>query len=559
MAVSVSDSVTIKKLVAAGNDEVWYEMSAGTMTELDTSTVAGQSSGAIDTSDQLNMFEAYQKVFVVNGANLRVADFINTKLTSDAEITTYLPSRGDILSQVQNGGDIAYMVVDYISAWASSKHLIYGYAYYAGSATAFVANKDVKNTNGDTVIALANLSVPDLDSPHWYDWTPFNGASNDNAFGTLPNKAYLGCLYRGRNVLSGDPEHPFQWYMSRQANPWDFAYVANDPGSPVAGGNSDAGEIGDIIRALISYKDDYLIFGCATSMWYLSGDATVGGSLNELDLTVGIYGANSWCFDGEGNLYFWGTNGIYMTTIPGTPECISNIQLPGLIADEAADPTTHRITMAYDRIRAGLLISITKLSDGSNSNWWLDLRSKGFFPESYTDECGVYALFHYGANDTAYRDLLLGCKDGYIRKFNSALKSDNNSADAAGVGTDAISSHVTFGPIPMSDDPKFTGKLTGLNCVTAGGATDGSQSDSDNIECRVFTADSAENVIEKLSADTSPDMAKTIKAPGRQRGGSTRRKVKGVYMGIKLENTTAAETWGFEQLMIDLKNSGRLK
>ena len=118
----------------------------------------------------------------------------------------------------------------------------------------------------------------------------------------MPNKAYLGCLYRGRCTLSGDPEHPYQWYMSRQGNPWDFAYIANDAGSPVKGGDSDAGEIGDIVRTLISYKDDYLIHGCATSCWFVAGDPAEGGSINELDLTVGMFGANSWCFDGEGNL-----------------------------------------------------------------------------------------------------------------------------------------------------------------------------------------------------------------------------------------------------------------
>ena len=135
MAVAINERATIKRLIAAGNDDIYYEdlgVAAGEMAELDT------SGGAIDTSDQLNMFEAYQKVFVVNGANLKVADFVNTKLTSDAEITTYLPSHGDILSQVQNGGDIAYMVVDFVSAWAGGAHLIYGYAYYAGSATAFL-------------------------------------------------------------------------------------------------------------------------------------------------------------------------------------------------------------------------------------------------------------------------------------------------------------------------------------------------------------------------------------------------------------------------------------
>ncbi len=526
-------------------------MAVGTMVELDT------SSGAIDTSDNLNMFEALQKVFIVNGANLKVADFINTKLTSNTEITTYLPAHGDILSQVQNGGDIAYMVVDYISAWASSKHLIYGYAYYAGSATAFVTNKDVKDSDGNTVIALANLTTK-TDKPHWYDWTVYNG--DTTTYGTMPNKAYLGCLYRGRPVISGDPEHPHQWYMARQFHPWDFAYIANDAQSPVKGGNADAGEIGDIIRALIPYKDDYLIFGCATSMWFLAGDAADGGSINELDLTVGIFGANSWCFDGEGNLYFWGTNGLYKTAIPGTPKCISEYKLPNLVDDEAVDPATHRITLAYDRVRAGILICVTKLSDGSNSNYFYDLRTLdeagigGFFPESYPDECGPYSLFYYAANDSDYRDLLVGCKDGYIRKFDESAKDDD-----IGGSDQLIDSYVQFGPLQIADDPKFEGKITGLDIISAGTLPSGGSSDSNDIDCKLYVADSAEKIIEKLAADTNPNFSKTFVAAGRRRGSNIKRKIRGVYTGIKLGNDTAAETWGFEQLLIDGKKSGRLK
>ena len=536
-------------------------MAVGTMVKL------ADSDGDIDTSDNLNIFEALQKVFVVNGANLKVADFINTKITVSA--MTSPPAHGDILTQDQTDSKYAYMVVDFVN---TTKTLIYGYAYYAGGATAFLTTIDISSNNATATmnpspIPNANISVVTA-KPHWYDWTVYPDViltidSSTKSYGSMPNKAYLGCLYRGRCILSGDPEHPHQWYMARQFNPWDFAYIANDAQSPVKGGNADAGEIGDIIRALIPYKDDYLIFGCATSMWFLAGDPAENGSINELDLTVGIFGANSFCFDGEGNLYFWGTNGIYKTTIPGTPKCISEIKLPDLVNDQVGsaviDPATHRITLAYDRVRSGILICITKLSDGSNSNYWYDLRTDGFFPESYANECGPYSLFYYAANDSDYRDLLVGCKDGYIRKFNETLKSDNDTADAAGVGTVAIDSYVQFGPLQIADDPKFEGKITGLDLISAGGAANGSQSDSNDVDCELYVAKSAEEIIEKLSAGTNPNFSKTLKAPGRRRGNNVRRKLRGVYVGIKLQNDTAAETWGFEQLLIDAKKSGRLK
>ncbi len=531
-------------------------MSASDMVELTTTAVAGESSGPIDCSDNLNMFELYQKVFITNGANLRVADFVNVKLTSNAEITTYLPSHGDTLKQDQGSSNIAYIVVDYVSKWASSKHLIYGYAYYSGSATAFDTTNNVVDSDSNTVIAGANLTTVTA-KPHWYDWTPYNGDSNSNAFGEMPNKAYIGCAWRGRAVFAGNPEHPHQWYMSRQGNPWDYAYTSTDAQSAVAGGNADIGKIGEIVLTLASINRDYLMMGCASTVWLMEGDPMQGGNLNILDSSTGIFGANSWCYAGKYGVFFWGANGIYRADIPNTVECISEINLPSLINDRDADPSTHRITMGYDSIRGGITIAITKVSDGTNYNYYLDLKTGkfGFFPENYPAECAAYSMLFYSANSKDYRDLLLGSRDGYIMKFDDSVKDDTLTDDSAQV----INSHVSFGPIALGDTPGKEGKITNLSVETAGGGASGSQPDSDNILVKLWAENSAEKVIEKISGNTNPAFSKTISAPGRRHGDSIRRKISGRYGGIRLGNTTAGETWAMEQLLINGKVKGKFK
>jgi hypothetical protein len=552
MAVSLSDVVTYKRLITAGNDEIWYEdldVAAGTMTELSA------ANGDIDTSDQLNMFEAYQKVFIVNGANLKVADFVNTKITVSA--MTAPPAHGDILTQDQTGGNIAYMVVDFVN---TAKTAIYGYAYYAGSATAFNTTVDISSNNATATmnpspIPNANISAVTA-GPHWYDWTDYPDViltldASTKSYGALPNKAYIGCLYHGRGIISGNPEHPEQWYMTRQNNLWDWVYLAGDAGTPVKGQAADAGKLGDIVRCLIPYKDDYLIFGCATSIQFLSGDPSYGGEIGSLDATTGIFGANSWCWDGAGNLYFWGTNGFYKTTIPGIPICLSAIALPDLVKDEAADPSTYRITMAYDRRDYGINICITKLSDGSNSNYWYDLKTKGFFPETYPDECGPYSLFYYAANDTTLRDLLVGCKDGYIRKFDKTAEDDN-----IGGSDQAIDSYAVLGLIQLSDGIN-DGTLGNINIVSAGGESGGGESDSDDIDFSVFTARTSENIIEDVTAGTSK-LSGTFSSPGYQKGNKDRRKVRGRFGAVKIGNDTATETWGFEKITLDIKQIGRV-
>jgi len=605
-----SDKVTYKRLVVAGSDKIYYGgtgVSTGDMsTELDTSGYA------IDTSDQLNMFEGFQKVFVVNGAILGVADFVNTKIV-DADGFTNKPARGGIV--YQNGASAATMIVDYID---SANNAMYGYV----TAGTFEINTAITTKAGGAGDEIFPSPAAGLAKPRWYPWTPYD--NDTDTYGSMPAKAYLGCLYRGRCVLSGNPNYPHQWYMSKTGDPWNWDYSSIDPLTAAAGNNADAGETGDIIRALIPYKDDYLIFGCASTIWVLTGDPAQGGKIDEVDLTVGMFGANSWCFDGDGNLYFFGTGGIYRIPLGfRSVENLTEISLPNLVSDEDANPETHRITMAYDRKRHGILICITKLSDGSNSNYFYDLKLKGLFPESYPDECGAYSLFYYAANDNDYADLLVGCKDGYIRKFGKTTKNDN-----VGVTTDLISSYCVWPIQHLTEDNDKEGKLTSLTIELSGGlattklthaalatahakgdkltqavtgatmivafsnaaktltfghsttgvftatANDitgsgsgttfqatavgtGSFTDTDGVSYEIHVGDDAETVIEKIKDGVAPHSYGTLSNAGRK--ARIRSKVRGAWLGLKLYNSTKDESWAVNKIFGEIKEAGRIK
>lgn len=561
MAISISAYANLRRLVAIGNNELWWEtdVAAGTMVELTA------ANGDMDTTDQLNVFEAFQKAVVVNGANLKIADFNNTKITVTALTDNRCPAKGDILTQDQTGGNLAYMVVDFVN---TARTEIYGYAYYAGSATAFnttvdISSDDTTGSMDPNPIPNANISAVTA-PPHWYDYVAYPDVTVSSvvtSYGTLPNKAYLGCLYNGRAVLSGNPEEPFQWYMSRQANMFDFAYIANDAQTPIKGGNSDLGELGDIVRCLAPYKDDYLIIGCSNTVWVMFGDPAAGGSIREVSLTTGIFGANSFCWDNNNNFYFWGNNGLYRTTIPGTPICISQFKLPKLIKDEAAGPLTHRVTLVYDADRHGILVAITLLADGSNSNYWYDLNALdeqnigGFFPEVYPNDCGVFAGIYYDSNTPSLRGLVLGQADGYIRIFD-----DDTKNDVIGASPTAIDSYVCLGPIAMTRVARREGVLSGVDLTVAGGGSSETyQKNSNDVDFKVYTAKTSEEVIELLAANVNPNFAGTFAGPGNLRGTTRRQTVRNVYAGVRLQNDTAGESWAFEDLYIHLKDSGRQK
>lgn len=579
-------------------------MAAGTMIEL-----AGLTDN-IDTSDQLEIFEAYQKVFIINGTILKVADFVNTKLT--LALFTTAPTRGSTI--IQDTSD-ATMIVDFVNTGLTE---IYGYVTGGTfNTTNTISGGDLASSNSlvpagingmlthaalttahaaDDVLTQATTSATmtveytdatkthtygritagtfnttkavtgsgsgtgftptatDTSPPLAYDYTVYPGGT----FGTMPGQAYLGCMYRGRIVLSGNPEAPNQWYMSRQANPYDFAYVSNDSQSPVAGGEdpTGAGKVGDIVRCLIAYKDDFLIYGCANSIQEMAGDPASGGSIDTIDATTGIFGAHSWCFDGDGNLYFWGAGGIYVLERSSrNVRNLTEISLPDLIKDEAADPSTHRITMEYDRKRFGLNICITKLADGSNSNYFYSLSelTMGLFPETYPEECGAYSMFYYDANDPDYKDLLVGCKDGYIRKFDPTAKDDN-----IGATTEAINSYVTFGPLKLASEGK-EGMLHSLSGFVTGGGSGGTEADSNDIAYKIFVGRNAGDVAEKLVANSGQKISGTLKATGLPRGQTQKKKVRGVFAGIRLENITAGQTMSIDRLVVNTVQKGRIK
>ena len=503
-------------------------MAAGTMTLL------AASADDIDTSDQLTMASAFQKAFIANGSNLKIADFINTKLTVTSLTTA--PTRGSTVTQVTSG---ATMIVDFVN---TAKTIIYGYTTNGTFTT--TAGHTLSGGSMDPTTRVPSAVTA---NPHWYDWTVYPGG----ATGAMPAKAYLICVYRGRLTLAGNPRYPNQWFMSKVADPFNWLYGADDPMSAVAGNNADAGQCPDIIRSLISFHDDYLIFGCASTIWILRGDPVAGGSLDNLSDTTGIFGSNSWCFDDNRNLYFWGSGGIYKirSDFSGIQN-LTEMVLPDIIDTEAADPTTHRITMGYDKKRHGIVVAITVLATGVNSNYFYSFKTEGFYPESYPTECGPYSLFYYDANDTTYADLLVGCKDGYIRKYMNTAKNDD-----VGATDDAISSYVTYPITPLSElDEK--GKLTELVFDLAGGAAAGDFSDTDGVTYELHRGDDAETVLEDIRDGATAWKSGTLSGTGRKN--KLRPRMKGAFMGLKLYNSTASETFAINRVLYNTKKAGRI-
>jgi len=528
-----------KKLVAVANDEVWYEDTAGTMVEL------AAAHGDIDTSANLVMFEAYQKVFIINEGTYRVVDFGNVKL-STAAIGSNIPNCGTLLTGDAAGAQIS---VDFIDS-NTGACLIYGRRL---TVATFASGETLTGTNDAGNAVSFDLDADEVlpDPPHWYPYTTYANftVTADQIYGDLPDTATIGCLYRGRVTLSGDTNNPNQWYMARQANPWDYAYAALDAQSPIAGNDADAGELGDAIVALIAAKDDYLILSCSDSIWRLNGDAAAGGVIVEVSLVTGIIDKYAWCYDNNDNLYFLSINGLYMLSADSSggmarPQSLTKTKLPAFPRSWDIDVSIHRITLAYDRRLHGILICKTLLSDGSNENMWYDLRTNGLFPEEYPDVAGCYSSVFYSATDTDYQDLLVGGADGYIRKFDAAEKDDDSGASDT-----AISSYAVIGPQMLGKDPNMYVKFTSMVLVTS--------QDTDEVTYKLFTDRLAEPLVDQLLA--TPLLPRVGGSLGETKYPTRfRQVVRGIYGGIRLSNETASQSWSIETIVGNLEVAGSL-
>lgn len=449
----------------ASDNKFWY---------LNDGNLVALSGLTLDTSRPITMFEAFQRVFIINGMYKKVVDFVNTKLTVDGMQVP--PTRGDVI--VSTGG--AQMLVDFVP---QDKSAIYG--------TVLAGVFEAGHTLSGGTLSPASTSITAVSAPttpHYYDWEPYADINTTLEFGAVPDFIFAGCLFMGSILFGNNPVDPHFWGMTRQGNPFDFAYGADDAQSATAAAGPRAGKIGDRVLTFVPLSADYVLIGCSRSWMIMRGLPAAGGMLDLLDDTVGIIDKDAWCKGVNGELFFVAKTGLYVIQGLNKPRPLTHDVLPRFAEEMGLNPDTQRITMGYDRNRHGLVISAVTTETGENKQYWFDLHTGGFFPEVYPPDMSPFSQMFYEAENPDDRHLLFGCKDGYIRRFDDAAKSDCGAA---------IESHVLIGPQRIGTNDSREGLINDLQIVTAGGEPVGKLPDSDKIHFEIYAGDSAESCVEK--------------------------------------------------------------
>ena len=406
-------------------------------------------------------------------------------------------------------------------------------AYVASTGTITVA--DWLKENGD-----AGGVDPDDTSSYGLSQIPI-----ETTGGIFPDGgSNIGMICFGRIFLNSMLS-PHLWFCSRVEEPNDWDTGQDDNLAATSSQNASTGEVGDVLTAMIAYKDHYGIFGYTNSIWCLRSDPLQGGISTCLSKTTGIFSPVSYCWDDKNNLYFLGTDGIYKLSadaiIAGAPpENITKVRLPKLVTSLGLNRKTDRVTMGFDKQRYGIEISISQLDGTWGVCFWLDIRTGGLFPDVFpSGTVNPSCLFYYDAVKASERGLLIGGYDGFLRRFDEAVKDDDGTT---------IESYAVLGPFVSDSETRSKGTLNEV-AITPGKGTD-------SITVDLHRADNADELINNIEADVTPIGTKVFTG---DQPGTIRDKVSGRAIAMVLKNLNADESWSMESVDIDLKTSGKQK
>lgn len=339
----------------------------------------------------------------------------------------------------------------------------------------------------------------------------------------------LGCdciaVYRDRLVLAGYPNS--SWYMSRQRNPFDWNYGAasTDVGRAVAGTLIATGTAANRIRALVAFKNDYLVLGTDQSLWLMRGDPAYGGSLDNVQRSIGIIGRRAWCRLPDGSIVYLSQRGLYrysplMQSDSSEPIGVDNLPLE--LSD--IDSNAYVVNMAYDAREHGVKIHVMPVAAGPvKQHWWFDLTTKSFWPETYTALSQPITLLEHASRIADESCVVMGGQDGILRRERRGAGSDQDGG--------IISSLVQIGPFrPGGWDA--TGLANDLRMVLAKG--------SGPVDFTLLGAATEEEAVAGTSMATGTFVA-GLNAVNRPRA-------RAAAFCLQLQNTTGYRGWEMEGL-----------
>lgn len=351
---------------------------------------------------------------------------------------------------------------------------------------------------------------------------------------TTPGEPPHGCkileFWAGRLVGLRAPgliNGAFNWLMSAVDDIADWNTLPVDGGAASAIGGSNAagpGMVPDIPNAFIPYSDDFAYVGCDHSIYSLSGNPRDGGQWDLLSDITGIAFGRAWCKDPEGNVWFIGARGgLFVINPGGLPKRVSEFNIDQRLA--TINFATHYLRLAWNDDDKG--VHILRFPFGTPGapveHWFWDRKRMAPWPDTFGSAADPSveptAVYVVDGDDPDDRKLLLGGRDGFIRKW------DKDARDDDGV---AIDWNVLVGPLADSSVRGET-RFVGPRIVMA--------SEQDGASFELFSTDdpSARGVVRhrgELLAGRNPLM---------------RNRMRGSYCYVRVRNSLPGQRGAIEE------------
>jgi len=457
---------------------------------------------------------------------------------------TYVDASGDrqqdlaviadgTMNIVQGGSvtpTIAYLSINGDNLTISGDNLIFGSTVSSTNPLADGNSFDLAEWGGKLYIADSTLK----------EYDPVTG--NVNTVDDAPSGQPLVEIYQQRVVLAGG-DHVY--YISGQADAtdWDAGADYENVGRAVFGQLSDQGIIGEKVLALHNYHDRALIFGCRDSIWALYGNPAgpEARKVNVVSPYVGILSRDSYTVTPNGTVIFLSRRGVYTWQIgsEAEPAPFSERLIPEELL--AIDTTTTDVLMEYDHRSRGVHLFLTPQGiNEEGTHWWIDLDNNAFWEVSLPYD--MQPLVSSRVTTDGYSDVVFGCRDGYIRRFDDSATTDDGTA---------IQSDIIIGPFHVSGQEGMDGQIVQMVGALAKG--------SGNVDWKIVVADSAEEVVDKAEEILEADGLTGVDKIGRWTEGQNTREYprsRGPWAIIWLSST---EQWSYEAITMYNAQLGRLR
>jgi hypothetical protein len=358
--------------------------------------------------------------------------------------------------------------------------------------------------------------------------------------GDIEPRCKLLTVWNARLVVARSADDPHGWFMSAAGDAFNWDYFPRSgevsPTTAVAGANSDAGRVADVINGLIPWNDLLLFFMCDHSIWRMTGDPMDNGRIDNVSKTIGMSFGGAWARDPIGILYFYSAEGgVYRLHPDGVPESISVDWIERRLRD--VDLTSRLAKLEWNYVTQGLEVFICA-RDGAGAtqqeHYFWEQRTGAWYPVEFSNVGHEpTALLVLDGDAPEDRIRLIAGEDGIVRKQDLAVRDDDGSP---------IDSFIILGPYTLRGMDRtirmLFGRITLANDQPGG------------VNWKLYATDRAE----VMGAPIAQGWIEPGRSPNLygMRG-------RGQFFYLELRNSQVSSSWAFEQGLMRFATAGRAR